>query len=809
MIRNYLKIALRSLARNKTFSIINILGLVVGTICCLYIVMYVTVEYSYDKQHDHVADIYRVNSTFIAQGTRNNNATSSPPIAPAMKRDFPEVQQFTRVVPTGSLGAKQHLLRYNDKSIYETDAVYADSTFFDVFSFHFVYGHPLTSLAAPYCVVLQKSTAEKLFGSINPVGKIIDINNAYGMHSFRVTGVVDESFGKSHIQAHLFMSMNSGGMGSFTRDNQSWAAYNYTASYVKLRPGASATTLERKLPAFLNKYGAQQLKEMGMEKELHLQPVRTIHTTPGYRSELSKTVDGAFLHLLLLVAGLVQLIACINFMNLSTARASRRAKEVGVRKVIGAGVNDLVRQFLGESMLLSLFGVLIALPLLMLALPYLNQVTRADVRLSFLAGYRFWLMVGGIIVLSGLLAGSYPAFYLSAFKPLKVIKGNFGNHLSSAGIRRFLVVFQFTLSIIFISGIIVIYSQLHYIRHRQLGFEQKQQLVLSFYTDDIKSKIPAFAGDLRQLAGIKAVSQADNYPSQGIGHDWPYFLEGSNGAAGKDVSFVFTDEHYVKALGIQLAGGRDFRQGDSGKVLINETFAKELGLNAETAPGKRLYPQQEEGQAASLLEIAGVTKDFNFNSLHSEVKPLMLRYDPGNATSNIIISAGAGDYSGLLEKIHRVWQQHFSTVPFTYAFLDDEVQHQYETEVTLSAIINLFAIVAIFISCLGLFGLSAFSAEQRNKEIGVRKVLGASLANLSFLLSKEFITLTGIAFIIAAPVAWWAMSQWLQGFTYRVSLSWWMFGLAGALAMFITLCTVSVHAISAALVNPVNRLRAE
>jgi len=482
---------------------------------------------------------------------------------------------------------------------------------------------------------------------------------------------------------------------------------------------------------------------------------------------------------------------------------------VGVRKVIGAQIKNLVAQFLGESLLLSCCGVLLALPLLVLFLPYFNRVTNADIHISFLTNFKFWLLLTGIMLLSGLLSGSFPAFYLSAFKPIKVLKGNFTNHLSAAGIRRVLVVFQFVLSILLISGIIVIYSQLNYIKNKDVGFNQNQQIILNFYTGDAQERIPALCNDLRQLSEVKAVSRADNYPSQEVTRDWLFYLEGSHGETGKDISFVCTDEHYAKALGMTITGGRDFREGDSGRILLNETGARALGLNPETAPGKRLYPQSEPGDPVFYFEIAGVIKDVNYSSLHDEVKPLMLRYDLRRARENVIINVNSNNYSSLLGKIGAIWKQHLPAVPFTYSFLNEDVQKQYEAEVNLSATINLFTLMAIFISGMGLFGLSAFSAEQRTKEIGVRKVLGASVLHLSSLLSKDFLKLTVIAFVIATPIAWWVMNQWLQSFSYRIDISWWMFALAGSLAMLLTVCVVSVQAIKAALANPVRSLRAE
>lgn len=807
MFRNYLKTSIRALLKNKTFSFINIFGLAVGTLCCIYILLYVQDQYSYDKHHNNVQDVYRVTTSLAVKGEKHNMATASPPIAPAMKNDFPEVRQFTRVVT--AIGVKQHLVRYKEKSFYEQDALFVDSTFFDVFTYYFDNGNTTKVLDEPYSVVLLKPVADKLFGSEEPVGKVIEINNAFGKNNFKVTGVVDERLGKTHIKANMFIAMNSGGMGEFVRQNKAWAGNNFTNAYVKLQPHTNVAALESKLPHFLQTHGAQQLKELGMEKQLHLQPVSTVHTTSGYEVEMSKTVSPTFLYVLLLIAVLIQVIACINFMNLSTARASKRAKEVGVRKVIGAERKDLITQFMSESFLLSLAGVLIALPLLLLLLPYLNRITGADIGLSFFAGYQIWLLLIGIVMLTGLFAGSYPAFYLSAFQVVKVIKGNFTNQVSAAGIRRSLVVFQFVLSIILIAGILVIYSQLQYIQHKDLGFDKNQRLVFSFYTDDSKAKMHDFANDLRGLAEVKAVSEANNYLSQFVFNDHGVFLSGGNMANAVDVQNMTTDEYFVKANGIKLIAGRDFRLYDSGKVLVNETLLKRLGLTPEKAIGTKLYTQYDP-DPATYVEIAGVMKDFNYNSLHGDIRPFMLVYSEDNSRfAHVVVATDSRNYQTLLQKIENIWQKDVPAVPFEYAFLDQEVQKQYETEITLSRIINSFTLMAIVISCLGLFGLAAFSAEQRKKEIGVHKILGASVFDLTAMLSGDFLKLVAIAILIATPVAWWAMSKWLQAFAYRIDVSWWIFIVAGLIAIFIALITVSFQSVKAALTNPVKSLRSE
>ena len=807
MINNYFKIAFRSLLKNKTFSFINIIGLTIGTLCCLYILLYVEDQYSFDKHHKDVNDIYRITTSLSLRGDKHNNATSSPPIAPAMKREFPEVVQFTRVI--GDFGQTLHLLKYKEKMLYEHDAVFVDSTFFDVFSYHFVNGDKKTVLLEPFSIVLLKSISDKLFDGADPVGKIIEINDNNGKNDYKVTGVVDESLGKSHIRANIFIAMNSGGIGQYVRESNAWAGNNFANSYIKLNPYADAVALERKLPAFLLKYGAQQLKDLGMEKKLHLQRVSAIHTTTGYEVEMTIPASQTFLKILLLIAIIIQGIACINFMNLSTARAARRAKEVGVRKVAGAERKHLIRQFLSESFLLSLLAVLIALPLLFLVLPYFNQVTQARIQFSLFSDYRIWLMLGVIIVSTGLIAGSYPAFYLSAFQVTKVMKGNFTSHISAVGIRQFLVVFQFTLSIVLIAAILIIYRQLDYVTNKDLGFDKNQRLIFSFHTDDTRNKMSAFADDLRQLAEVKMVSAASNYLSQFVPRDHGVFLAGGNMAVAIDAQNMVTDEFFRKANGIQLVRGRDFYLNDSGKVIINETLMKRLGLNLENAIGTRLYSQYEP-DPVSFVEVAGVMKDFNYNSLHNEVRPFMLVYNPKDRSLlHLTVFTDSKDYKSILIKMASIWQKDFPGVPFEYSFLDEEVQRQYESEITLSRIINLFTLMAIFISCLGLFGLAAFSAEQRRKEIGIRKVLGASIPGIVQLLSRDFVKLILISICIASPVAWYVMNRWLQEFAYRINISWWVFFVSGVLAVLIALPTICFQAIKAAIANPVKSIRTE
>lgn len=807
MLKNNLVIALRNLLKNRTFSFINIVGLSAGTLCCLYIMLYVTDQYSYDEQHLHPEDLYRITSALQLPGDKHVNATVSPPTAPAMKLDFPEVTQFTRVVP--SLGVSQYILHYNEKSWSEKSVLFVDSTFFEVFKYHFSRGVGSKSLLNPYSIVLDKSIAVKMFGDEDPLGKQIEMEYSYGKGLYTVQGVVDESLGKSHIKANIYITMNGGGMGSYARNNDSWAGNNFCYSYIRLVPNTNVAALESKLPSFLNKYGQEQLKQLGMKKQLHLQAVSSIHTTKGYENELDQTANPSFLKILMLIAALIQIIACINFMNLTTARSTLRAKEVGIRKAIGAGRSQLIRQFLAESVLLAAMGVMIALPLLWILMPYLNQMTRTEIPISFLSDYRLWLMMWAMILVTGIFAGSYPALYLSAFEAIKVLKGNFTNQISAVGIRRSLVVFQFILAIVLISGIVVIYSQLNYIKHKDLGFDQNQKMVFTFHTNETMGKSQVFADDLRRLAEVKAVSRASYYLSQSILNDWTFYLSGGDMASGQVTQFMVTDQYFTRANSIQIIQGRDFRMNDTGKVLINETMAHRLGIPINKAEGTFLFTKQGDNQPVR-YEIAGIMKDFNFSSLREELKPVLIMYnDKDPYLANITVNTSTSDYLSFLSQIESIWKKHFPSLPFEYTFLDAEVQKMYESEVTLSRIINGFTGMAIMISCLGLFGLAAFSAENRRKEIGIRKVLGAKVSNLTTLLSADFIRLVFIAIVIATPVSWWAMNKWLQSFNYRISLSWWMFTLAGAIALFIAIITVSTQAIKAAIENPIKSLRSE
>jgi len=738
-------------------------------------------------------------------GNRRNFAISATPAGPALKQNFPEVAQYTRVVPF--IGVDRHLVVYRDKNIWEKDAFIVDSTFFDIFTYHRISGNLKTALADPYTVVLLKPVADKLFGAADPMGKTITIDNTWGRHDYLVTGVVDESLGKSHLHANIFIGGNIPRMGQYMPQNTSWASNAFISTYVKLRPGTNVAALERKFPALVEKYASGDLKKWGTHMELYLQPLTSIHTTAGLdNAGIGQPVNPSFLNLLAVIAGLIQLIACINFMNLSTARASKRAKEIGVRKVIGAQRITLMNQFLAESFLFTLLAVLLALPLMILAMPWLDRLTGTTVDISLLSNVRVWGILVGLTLATGLLAGSYPAFYLSAFNAIRVIKGNFTNHISASGIRRALVVMQFVLSIVLVTGILVVYAQLNYIRNKDLGFSPDQRIVFTFNSQGAFDHLSSFMEDVRQLAGIKEVSNASQYLGNPTLYNNSFMLPGQTTDESKNAEYVLADRYFLAANGVGLISGRDFREGDSDRVLINASFARHLGLDPYKAEGVRLHDDQ-----GRQFEIIGVMKDFNFASLRYEVNNFLvwINNPAYGLWPTVTVHANTNSYKDLLKEIAAVWKKDVPGIPFEYTFMDDAVQKQYETDITMSRVINAFTLIAILISSLGLFGLAAFSAEQKYKEIGIRKVLGASVPAVVRLLSKEFLLLVLISWIIASPVAWWAMNKWLQGFAYQIGIHWWMFGLAGVIALGIALVTVSFQSIRAALMNPVKALRSE
>ncbi len=809
MIKNYFKIAWRNIWRHKSFSFLNILGLTAGTVCCLYILLYVRDQYGYDVHHDDAGSLYRVRTVIEPkEGVPGfNSATSSPPIAMGMKLDFPEVVAATRIVYFTDGGDNLLSVVGSDNSFYQSNGYLVDSTFFQVFTYKFTEGKPLHSLDEPYTVVLSSAMAKKLFGSNEALNQQISIGNRFSADTFRVTGVFDESRGKSHLQPHFIMSMNSGGIGEFVRTNNQWAGQNFIYTYVKLNPHADEALLESKLPAFLERHGADNLRELSMKKHLHLQKVTDIHLySAGITNQIDKVSNARFLYLLLTIAFFIQLIACVNFINLTTARSVRRAREIGVRKVAGAVKSSLIGQFLGESVLISFIAVSLAVPAVLLLLPLFNTLTEGAITIG---SFNDPVVIAVIIILgiaTGLLAGIYPALYLSRFKPVSVLKGTFSFKPSSALLRKGLVVFQFVIAIVLIISVIVISRQLNFIQSQDLGFNQKQKLIIPFQNEASQQNFTAFNNELKKLKDVTAVTGCVYYPSLKVLSDLAVYKSGQDMNSAKLLKINQVHEDYFRVMGIPLLAGRQLRTSDtSGQVIVNEKALKVLGISKDAAAGTHVYADFEGNH--NDFEIVGVTKDYNYSSLKEEVQPLMAFYT--SRPSYMILETTGNNYKSLLSDIGATWKKTIAGSPFEYSFLDEEIQKQYTEEATLRKISNSFTMLAILISCLGLFGLAMFTAQQRVKEIGVRKVLGASVSGIVSMLSKDFLKLVFVSIFVASPIAWWAMHKWLEDFAYKINISWWVFVLAGTVALLIALVTVSFQAIKAAIANPVKSLRTE
>ncbi len=815
MLANFLKIALRNFRRNKTFSLINLFGLALGTVCCLYILLFVQEHRGYDRHHPAAENLYRVISDLDFSGEETHHmATCSPPIAPAIKADFPEVEAAARVC--NPPGVEQHLLKVGEKVFYEKAGYYVDSTFFQLFDYQFVAGSPRQALDEPFSAVISEKLAQKLFGAENPLGQTVRIAGGEEEHPYKVTGVFNGSLGRSHLMPEFFMAMNSAGIGQYIRSNNSWAGNNFVYGYLRLRPGADPKALEAKLPAFLQKHGATQLRDLGMEKRLHLQPVTDIHLTAGLNADMPSNTSATFLNVLLLIAGFIQLVACINFMNLSTARSTRRAKEVGVRKVVGAPRRLLMGQFLSESLLMTFLAMALALPLAGYSLPFLNRLTGAGVSLQLSWGWAYLGMAFGLALFTGLVAGSYPAFYLSSFRPIGVLQqaaATPNRREGAAWLRKGLIIGQLALATALVIGALVIRLQLDYMLDKDLGFEKNQKIVFQFHSGGGSARLEAFRNELMRLPEVNSASAMSEAPGQPLIRDIPLYKQGGSMTNATDVRMAYADGHFFKTLKIKLLAGRAFSQADTSaqrgiiRAVVNESALRRLDIPVDEAPGTVLYSDFEDIHIEAT--IVGVMEDILYQTLASEMGPFMVVAEPPRNLRNLVADVNTDNYEAFLDKASALWDKAAPGLPFDASFLDTDIARLYQTEQSLARIIGAFTFIAILISCLGLFGLSAFAAEQRTKEIGMRKVLGAGVAGIVALLSKDFLKLVLIALILASPLAYYFMEQWLENFAYRIDIRWWIFALAGVIAVAVAFLTVSFQSVKAALANPVEALRNE
>jgi putative ABC transport system permease protein len=815
MIKNYLKVAWRNLMKNKIFSFINVLSLAIGLTCCMLIALYLHYELSYDTYHKNGDRIFQLGTTFVKEGKEDRTANTPAPMAGAMQMEFPEIEKSTRLLRT--FADDKTLLQYKPgngelRSFYESNGYMADSSFFEVLTYHFKEGNPVAALTEPNTVVLSDNIARKIFGNETALNKIIHISSSTnGDNDFKVTGVFIPSTVPTHIDAKFFMSATGGGAGSYFERPNDLASNNMFYTYFLLKPGADSKKLEAKFPAFIDKYAGKDLKAMGFYKKQFLTPIKDVHLHSNTSSNVTATGSVTYLYILASIALFTLLIACVNFMNLSTARSSKRSAEVGVRKVLGAERSSLVRQFLGESIMMSMLAFAFGLLFTYLLLPLFSRVSGKTIAFSFQQHSMLVLGFLTLAIITGLLAGIYPAFYLSSFQPIKVLKGRISNSLAAISLRKALVVFQFVISAGLIIAAVIISDQMNYLQSKDLGFQKDQQIVIPLRSQAAKKSYLSLRNELQNNPQIGSIGASLYYPGIFNPSDMPLYKEGENINNSKRFFMNWVDEGFLTTLGIRPLAGRvfskDFPGDTSFRMVVNMEGVKELGFSsAQQAIGKKLLVDWH-GQTYR-WEIIGVVNDFHFKDLHSKIEPYGFQLN-NVSQYNYIIAHAKGDVSATLKSVESTWHKLNPNEPLEYSFLDDDFQKNYEADNRLSAIVENFTIIAILISCLGLFGLATFSAEQRTKEIGIRKVLGASVQSIVALLSKEFLLLVLIAIVIATPLAWWAMNKWLQDFAYRTPIQWWVFVIAAIIAILIALITISSQAIKAALTNPVKNLRTE
>jgi putative ABC transport system permease protein len=810
MFKNYLKIAARNLLKHKAYSLINVLGLAIGMACCILILLYVRHELSYDRHHENAERIYRVAADVKFGGNDYQIAVSPSPMAEALARDFPEVVNAARFRNYGTFLIKKE----GAQNFKEERVVYADNAIFEIFTIPLLAGD--AALTAPNAVVISKSTAKKYFGNAEAVGQSLILNNT---DTYKITGVFADMPDNSHFHFDFIVSL----LILDESRNNLWVS-NTFATYILLKEGADPAALEAKFPAMLEKYmGPQVLQSLGTSLEefyksgnhwrYYLQPLPDIHLHSELGAEFEPNGSIRYVYIFSAIAVFILLIACINFMNLATARSANRAREVGIRKVVGSYQRQLVGQFLAEAVFLSALAMALALVLVELVLPAFNNLAEKQLQTFYLGNWPLLAALIGITLTVGIVAGSYPAFVLSAFKPVSVLKGNLRAGAKSSRLRSALVVFQFAASVILIVGTLIVKNQLHYIQNKNLGFNKEQVIVLHD-AQALGEKLDAFKTEVTRNPNVVSGTVSGFLPVASdrlIAGFWP---EGERSSGQNAVSMQYweVDNGYVQTMGMEILSGRDFSESfgaDSSAIILNEKAIKMFGFDDPI--GKKIYTYGfTPGRGLDRVipyTVIGVIKDFHFSSLRENIGALGLRLGRNRAFISFRIKVE--DVAALIAFLQNKWKEFAPDQPFAYSFLDQRFASMYRAEQRVGGIFSAFAGLAIFTACLGLFGLASFTAEQRTKEIGIRRVLGATVSNVTLLLSKDFVKLVLVANVIAWPVAWYAMNEWLKDFAYRIEIGWWVFALAGGLALLIALLTVSTQAIKAALANPVDSLRYE
>jgi len=792
MIKNYLKTAWRNLIKNKVFSFINIFGLTAGLTVCLMIFLFIMNEFSVDSFHTKGPNIYRVMRSYDA--AKPPTPYVSGPYAPALLNDFPgEITAAVRVLPNNSA-----LVVYKDRSFYEKRLHIADSDFFTLFSFPFLKGNPATALKDGNSVVLSETDAKKIFGKEEPIGKIIEINKNVKL---MVTGIIKDVPVNSTLDFGMIMSLTNLANLPFMKE---WGP-NGDLTYVLLDEHASKKNIERRFPAFLQKYMGTEMQKSGAKFSLSLTPLRDVYFENASEFDNVRHGDKKVVYVFLSIAVLIMLIACINFMNLSTIRAAERSKEVGLRKVMGALRYTLAGQFLGESLLLATISCVLSLGLLQLLMPAYSNLLGYKLAVPYT---EWWLYVflGGAAITVGLLAGSYPALILSRFSPIETLKGKLRLGKGGSLFRQVLVVVQFSISVFLITGTIIITRQMSYIKNKELGYHQEQTLVIPLYNGDIGGHLREFKQELQRNSNIELVCAMSGEPG-GFFDEYGFEAEGQDNRK-LGARTEFTDFEFVKILGLTIIAGRDlssqYPTDTLSAVLINRTAAASLGFTPKEAIGKWI---RNTSRDTVRRRIVGVVEDFNYTSLKQNVEPLIIAPNPDRNV--VLIRLKPGNLAKNIELVKNAYARVAPLYPCNYAFLDQKFDELYRNDLRQQNILGIFSGLAIVIACLGLFGLTSFTVAKRTKEIGVRKVLGSSVQNIILLLSKELLKPVLLATLIAIPVAYAVMHNWLQDFAYRTQLHWWIFMLAAFITIVIALFTVCFKAIKAALTNPARSLRTE
>ncbi len=801
MIKNYFKIAWRNILKNKSLFIINILGLGIGIASCLLILLFVTDELSYDNFHDKSKDIYRVVFKAKINGELIKEAVVMPPVAQTLVNDFPEVKEATRFRKITN-----PKVTFNNHSYRDGKFAYVDPNFFNVFSFPIIKGNKTNPLSEPNTIVLTEEEAYKYFGDSDPIGRTLNIDDL----QFRVTAIIAKIPDNSHFHFDLFASM----LGHQDAKSTSWMKSDFY-SYLVLKKGTNPKNLEAKLPAVIEQYMGPQMKaEIGMsytdftkdgEIGLFLQPLTEIHLNSDFSSASTLEQGGDYksVYIFSIVALFMLLLACVNFMNLATASATKRAKEVGIRKVLGSKKKQLVYQFLTESFIATAISMFLAITLVIVFLPLFNELSDKSLSIRHLLNLKTISALFFLMLLISFLAGVYPAFYISSFKPITALKSKFASPEKNKGVRSSLVVFQFVISAGLILATIIVEQQMDFIQNKNIGYNKEQLLVLrdAYFLGNNQE---AFKNQLLNDPSVARVTKTSFAPAGITDHNSTGIYV--NQKFERKVNIYNIDEQYIPTMGMELIAGRNFSKDfgtDSLSVIVNETTVKKLGFGKQ-ALGKPITV--DENGVKKTLTITGVVKDFHYRSLHQKIDPLIMLNKP---YGGFIVKTKTADMSKLISRIATIWNDYNVEEPFSYSVLDDAYNSTYLREQRMGIILSIFAILTIFIACLGLFALVTFSTEQKVKEIGIRKVLGSSVVQIVGMLTKEFIKLVVISFLIAFPIGFYLMHKWLQDFAYRIEIHWSVFLFAGFITTTIAFLTISLRSIKAANANPIQSLKTE